>query len=127
MTEAIKTECRGITTGKLKEVPQMSTSKGGKKYCRFKLEVAGEKYPDWFDFVAWEAKAEEICKCKCGSVITVKFPMKNNSYTDKNGQKQSQPFKPDPFGKGYEIKVISQPEAGAESAKEEGEIDDLPF
>lgn len=127
MTEAIKQYCKGVIVGKLKEVPQIRTSKKGAKYCMFKLEVKGEKFSSWFDFQAWGEKAEEMCLCKCGSIVGVKFPLKNNEYTDKNGQKQKQTFSPDAFGEKYEITIISQPEKEEISKEEDPELDSLPF
>ena len=128
MTEpvvAVKEMCKGKTVGRLKEVPQIRTSSKGKKYCFFKLEVKGEKFSNWFDFAAWGEKAEEICKCKCGSVIEVTYDMKNNEYTTKDGQKKKDQFSPDAFTS--KITVISQPEAGAESAVDESDDSQLPF
>ena len=123
---AVKEMCKGKTVGRLKEVPQIRTSSKGKKYCFFKLEVRGEKFSNWFDFQAWGEKAEEICKCKCGSVIEVTYDIKNNEYTTKDGQKKQAQFSPDAFTS--KITVISQPEAGAEGAGAvSAEEDDLPF
>lgn len=122
---AVREMCKGKTVGRLKEVPQIRTSSKGKKYCFFKLEVRGEKFSNWFDFAAWGEKAEEICKCKCGSVIEVTYDMKNNEYTTKDGQKKQAQFSPDAFTS--KITVISQPEAGAESAVVDEELDNLPF
>ncbi len=122
---AVKEMCKGKTVGRLKEVPQIRTSSKGKKYCFFKLEVKGERFSNYFDFAAWGEKAEEICKCKCGSVIEVTYDMKNNEYTTKDGQKKKEMFSPDNFKN--EITVISQPENEETSASVSPEEDDLPF
>jgi single-stranded DNA-binding protein len=125
MTEAVKQFCKGKLVGKLKEVPEIRTSKGGKKYCMINLEVMGEKYPNFFVFMAWGEKAEELCKCKGGSIIEVVFNMKNNQYTTKNGEVKKEMFSPDNFTS--KITVISQPEKEEVRDDVSIEEDDLPF
>jgi len=116
MTEAIKQFCKGKLVGKLKEVPQIKTSAKGKKYCMVNLEVKGEKFSNFFNFMAWGEKAEELCKCKGGSIVEVLFDMKNNQYTTKTGEVKKEMFSPDNFTS--KITVLSQPEKDDEKVVE---------
>lgn len=79
--------------GRLTANPEIKDTSSGKKYTRFCLAVnrnfknqEGEYDADFFNIVAWEKKAESICKhVKKGHKFGVSGRLQNRSYEKEDG------------------------------------------
>lgn len=80
-------------TGRLTANPELKTTNSDKNYTRFTLAVnrnfknsEGEYDADFFNIVAWEKKAETICKhVKKGHRFGVAGRLQNRSYEKEDG------------------------------------------
>lgn len=85
-----------ILTGNLTKDPDIRYTQSGKTTARVSIAVTsafkssdGERKTDFFNLVAWGKTAEFFGKyLHKGSKILVEGRLKNNHYTDKNGNKQ---------------------------------------
>lgn len=76
--------------GRLTDKPKLQITASGKKMCRFSIatnqKVGGESRTDYFNFVAWEQKAEFISGYfDKGSSIFVVGKLENYTYQDQSG------------------------------------------
>lgn len=81
-------------TGRLTADPELRYNDSGKAFTRFTLAVQrnyknkdGEYDADFFNIVAWEKKAEMLCKnLKKGNRFGVTGRLKNKSYETQDGE-----------------------------------------
>ena len=86
-----------VLMGRLVADPQLRQTPAGKKVCSFRIAVNrnytgqdGKQQADFFDIVAWEQRAEFVCKYfQKGSLIAISGRLETRSWTDKNGQNRS--------------------------------------
>lgn len=79
--------------GRFTANPELRTTQNGKKFCSFTLAVDGRSREDaatFVNFTAWEKQAEFIAQYFTkGKRILVNGELRNNNYTDKDGNKHS--------------------------------------
>lgn len=83
--------------GRLARDPEMRQTTTGKSVASFTIacdrgrrDANGQSVCDWLNIVAWDKKAEFICKYfQKGSMIAVDGRLQSRSYQDKNGQNRT--------------------------------------
>ena len=87
-----------ILKGRLAQDPQVRQTATGEAYNfnlavnrRFSRTETGEQQADFFSCVAFGKTAEGLQKCSIGkgTSLLIRGELRNNSYTDKNGQKHT--------------------------------------
>lgn len=84
-----------ILVGRMTHQPELRTTASGKYVTSFTLAVdryvkGGEKKADFITIVAWEKRAETICRFFFkGSQIGVDGSIQTRNYEDKNGNKRT--------------------------------------
>lgn len=86
---------KAIMMGRLTKDPDFRQTQSGIPCCRFSIAINrpknknGEQETDYLDCVAWRGTAEFISRYfSKGNMILIDGQMRNNNYTDSNGQKQ---------------------------------------
>ncbi len=78
-----------IIKGRMARDPELKTTNSGKSVCNFSVAVNrnfDRELVDFFECVAWNKKAEFICKYFIkGKEILIDGEMQSRRYTDKNG------------------------------------------
>lgn len=84
--------------GRMTRDPELKQTSSGTSYCRFSIannrnySVNGEKREEvsFFNCVAWGKQAEIITRyCRKGKQVAIEGRLKQNSWDDKDGKKQS--------------------------------------
>ena len=83
--------------GRLAADPQLRQTTTGKNVASFRIacdrgrrDANGQSQADWLDVVAWDRKAEFVCKYfKKGSLIAVDGRLQSRQYQDKNGNNRT--------------------------------------
>lgn len=80
---------KSILIGNLTNEPELKKTNDNKSICRFSLAVNESKdVCDFINCVAWEKNADNIVRyLHKGSKLAVEGRIKNNNWTDNNGQK----------------------------------------
>lgn len=86
-----------IIVGNLTKDVELAQTAKGTAYCNFSVAVKramtdtqGNKLTDFFNCTAWKQKAETIAKyCKKGNRVLVEGEMNSNTFTNKDGLKQT--------------------------------------
>ena len=81
--------------GRLTRDPELRTTQNGTPNCRISVAIdrrssrqGEEKQADFIDVTCWNQTAEFVCKWFTkGRMILVEGSIRNNNYTDKNGNK----------------------------------------
>lgn len=78
-----------IIKGRMARDPELKTTNSGKSVCNFSVAVSrnfDRELVDFFECVAWNKKAEFICKYFTkGQEILIDGEMQSRRFTDKNG------------------------------------------
>lgn len=82
-----------IIKGRMARDPELKTTNSGKSVCNFSVAVSrnfDRELVDFFECVAWNKKAEFICKYFIkGQEILIDGEMQSRRYTDKNGNNRT--------------------------------------
>lgn len=82
-----------IIKGRMARDPELKTTNSGKSVCNFSVAVNrnfDRELVDFFECVAWNKKAEFICKYFIkGQEILIDGEMQSRRYTDKNGNNRT--------------------------------------
>lgn len=86
-----------IIVGNLTKDVELAQTAKGTAYCNFSVAVKramtdtqGNRLTDFFNCTAWKQKAETIAKyCKKGNKVLVEGEMNSNTFTNKDGLKQT--------------------------------------
>ncbi|MBE6639692.1 MAG: single-stranded DNA-binding protein [Ruminococcaceae bacterium] len=84
---------RFFMMGRLCADPEQKLTPGGKKVCTVSVAVPrnyDSKKSDFFTVEAWDRQCDTLCRYfRKGSPVAIVSELRNEQYTDKNGQKRT--------------------------------------
>lgn len=83
--------------GRIGKELELRVTNSNKKVVEFSIadteKINGEDITTWMNCIAWEGKAETLCKyVKKGDMIYLEGKIRNQKYTSKEGQERTKTF-----------------------------------
>lgn len=83
--------------GRIGKELELRVTNSNKKVVEFSIadteKINGEDITTWMNCIAWEGKAETLCKyVKKGDMIYLEGKIRNQKYTNKEGQERTKTF-----------------------------------